>query len=135
MAITKEEVLAAVSPEVIASRDLVAIATLASTGRTKNNMREIGTGTILEIMGMVTGTNVIDALYADPAFKYVKPLIEQGRLQVGSPLVKSALDMLVAGGVCSQSQAEAMYATGRTQDKITPQEVEALLFNPDGSYK
>lgn len=135
MAITKEEVLAAVSSDVIASRDLSAIAALASVGRTRNNGREIGTGTILETMGLATGTAVIDALYDNPSFKYVKPLIDQGRLQVGSPLVKGALDMLVAGGVCTQAQADAMYATGRSDDLVSPQEVEALLFNPDGSDK
>lgn len=135
MAITKEEILAVVASDVIASRDLTKIAMLVSQGRTKNNMREIGTGTILETLGMATGTAVIDALYANPMFKYVKPLIEQGRLQVGSPLVKVALDMLVAGNVCTQAQADSMYATGRTEDLVLPQEVETLLFNPDGSMK
>ena len=47
-----DEITAKCSPALIASRDFDAIALAVSAGRTKANTREIGNGTILEVLGL-----------------------------------------------------------------------------------
>ena len=134
MAITKEDILAKCSAEVIASRDLQKIADIMSVGLTQNNGTVVGTGTILEVLGIAVGNALLDAIYANNTLKYVRPLIEQGRLSVGSPLVQATLNAYVPS-ILTQDQANMMFNVGRSPDTVSAQDVEATLYNPDGSLK
>lgn len=134
MAITKEEIQSKCSAELIASRDCEAIAEIVSIGRTSYNTREIGNGTILDTIGLVAGNSLLDVLQTDPLFRYVKPLLEQGRMVVGSPLVQATLQSLVPK-VITQEQADKLAALGKQDNPCTPQEIAEALYNPDGSFK
>ena len=134
MAITKEDILAKCSAEVIASRDLQKIADIMSVGRTQNNGTVVGTGTILEVLGIAVGNALLDAIYANNTLKYVRPLIEQGRLSVGSPLVQATLNAYVPS-ILTQDQANLMFNVGRSPEIVSTQDVEEVLYNPDGSLK
>jgi hypothetical protein len=134
MAITKEEVVAKVSAELIASRDCQAIAAAASVGRKRSTKREIGYGTILETVGFVAGNAVCDEINNNPMYRYVKPLVEQGRMLIGSPMVAAALQAMVPA-VIPQAVADKLKALGLEDDPVTAQDVAIALYNPDGSDK
>jgi hypothetical protein len=70
---------------------------------------EVGNGTILEVLGLATGNALLDVMYGNSDFRHVKPLLEQGRLRLDSPLTRAALDSLV-GFVLTEAQAEALKA-------------------------
>lgn len=133
--ITKEEILAKCSAELIASRDCQAIAEAVSVDRVRNNKREIGYGTILETIGFDAGNALADEINSNPLFRYVKPLVEQGRLIAGSPLVAGALQVMVGSAKITQAQANALKNLGIEPDTCTPQDVADVLYNPDGSMK
>ena len=118
----------AASPELQALKDDdVAIAATLSNGRTKFVPTEIGNGTILETIGLAAGNALLDVLNTAPDFRHVKPLIEQGRLRLDSPLVIGTLASLVAGGVLTQEQADALIARAKAPDSVTPQEVSDAI--------
>jgi hypothetical protein len=119
----------------LAARDCATLAALLSPGRTRANAREIGNGTILDTLGLAAGTAFLDVITNDAQFRYVKPLIEQGRLLIGSALVQQTVQGFAATGVLTQAQADSLCALGQEPDPVTPQEVAAALFNPDGSER
>ena len=115
------------SPELLARRDHDAIALVVNAGRTKPNTREIGNGTILETLGLAAGNAFLDVINTVPDFRHVKPLVEQGRLVVGSTLVQATVQSMVGAGVLSQGQADALCALGWDADPVTAQQVSDAL--------
>ncbi len=107
-----DEINAKCSPELIAAKEHGEIARIVSIGRTKPSTREIGNGTILEVLGLVAGNAMLDAINVMPNFRHVKPLVERGRLVVGSPLVAASLGAFVAGNVITQAHADKLLALG-----------------------
>ena len=107
--------------------DDVAIAAALSVGRTKVVPTEIGNGTILEAIGLTAGNALLDVLNTAPDFRHVKPLIEQGRLRLDSPLVIGTLGALVASGVLTQENADVLAARARVPDVVTPQQVSDAI--------
>ena len=122
-----EEIQAKCSQAMLASRDFEAIAAAVSIGRTKPNAKEIGNGTILEVLGLTSGNALLDVVNTVPDFRYVKPLVEQGRLTVGSELVQATVQSLVPIGVLTQAQADALCALGFDPDPVTAQQVSDEL--------
>ena len=121
----------------IAAKDCSAIAAIMSVGRTRANSREIGNGTILEVLGITAGNLLLDTLMSDDAespFRHVKPLIEQGRLLIGSALVQATVQSFVPNTL-NQAQADSLCAIGRDANPYTVQEIAEVLFNPDGTEK
>lgn len=129
MAVTKQEIESKCSAELIASRDCQAIADIVNVGRVRNSKREIGYGTILETIGLTAGNALADEINSNPLFRYVKPLVEQGRLIAGSPLVAGALQVMVGSAKITQTEADALKALGLEDDPCTPQEVAEALYN------
>ncbi len=81
---------------------------------------EIGNGTVLETLGLAVGNALLDVLYNAPDFRYVKPLLEQGRLRIDAPSARAALDGIAAAGIAAgfgAAQAEAIKALA---DAVTP---------------
>ncbi len=76
---------------------------------------EIGIGLILETIGVSSGNNLLDAIKATPDFRYVWPLLEQGRLRLDSPVTLGALDMLVGGNVITQAESDALKALAQQE--------------------
>lgn len=124
-----EEINAKATPEQIAARDHDGIAAAVNVGRKRRNSREIGNGTILETLGLTAGNALLDVINSVPDFRHVKPLVEQGRLVISSPLVQATVDSLVPT-VLTQAQADALKALGWDADPVTPAQVAAAL---DGS--
>lgn len=117
-----EEIQQKCSPELIASRQHGEIAAKVSEGRTRPSMREIGNGTILETIGLQYGNAMIDVLYADANFRHVKPLLEQGRLIVGSPLVVQTIQSMVPG-IMPQQAADLLLALTVDDAPVSVQDV------------
>lgn len=120
----KDEIIA--SGLNLASRDYDAIAAALSVGRKRANTLEIGNGTILATIGITAGNALLDVIATAPDFRHVKPLVEQGRLLIGSPLVQATVKSLV-GTVLTQQQADALCALGFTADPVSPAEVARII--------
>jgi len=119
----------------LAARDCAALAELLSAGRTCGNDREVGYGTIIETIGVAAGNQLIDFIQAQPDMRHVRPLLEQGRLRIGSQLVQQSLQSFVGAGAVTQANADALCALGLQSDPLTAQQVGEALFHPDGSEK
>jgi hypothetical protein len=120
----------------LADRDLVELARILSDGRTRPSSREIGNGTVLETLGIEAGNKLLDHIQSAPELRYVKPLLEQGRLMIGSPVVQAALQSFVAlDNVLTQADADKLCALGREPDPLAPQDLAEALFNADGTEK
>lgn len=119
----------------LAARDCQALAILLSAGRTCGNDREVGYGTILEVIGVAAGNQLIDFIQAQPDMRHVRPLLEQGRLRIGSALVQASLQAFAGAGAVTQANADALCALGLQPDPLTAQQVAEALFHPDGSEK
>lgn len=117
------EIQAKCPPDLIAAKEHGQIAAIVSAGRTKPSTREIGNGTILEAIGLTHGNAMLDVIYTDPAFRHVKPLLEQGRLIIGSPLVVQTIQGMVAGGVIPAATGSALLALTTEPAPVSVQEV------------
>ena len=104
-----------------------AIAAALSAGRTKTVPTEIGNGMIIETIGLAAGHALLDAIYGNADFRYVKPLLEQGRLRIDSPLVRATLDGMVGAGVITQAEANALKALAVQADPVTAYDVGYAL--------
>lgn len=119
----------------LAARDCTELARIRSIGRTRATSLEIGNGTILETIGITSGNKLLDTINGTVDFRYVKPLVEQGRLLIGSALVQATLQSLVAASVITQVEADKLCALGKEPNPYTPSEIADALFNPDGTPK
>ena len=104
-----------------------AIAAALSAGRTRLVYTEVGHGTILEQIGLAAGNALLDAIYATPDFRHVRPLLEQSRLDVAAPLVRAALDGFATAGVITTAQAAALKALAERPDPVSSQQVTQAL--------
>jgi hypothetical protein len=116
----------------LAARDCIEMARIRSIGRTRANAREIGNGTILETLGIAAGNALLDEINTNASYRYVKPLVEQGRLLIGAALVQATVQSMVPA-VLTQAQADTLCALGKEPDPLTLQEVGDALYYPDGS--
>ncbi|MFC5548190.1 hypothetical protein [Massilia aerilata] len=121
--------------DALARKDCAALAALLSVGRTHPSATEVGNGTILATIGIDAGNSLLDHIGSDPSMRHVKPLLEQGRLKVGSPVAQGAIRAFATANVITQSQADALCALGVEPDPLTAQDVADALFNPDGTEK
>lgn len=104
-----------------------AIAVALSAGRTRTVPTEIGNGVVLETIGLASGNALLDAIYTNPDFRYVKPLLEQGRLRIDSPLVRATLDGLTSAGVITPAEADALKALAVQDNPVSSQDVTRAL--------
>lgn len=105
-----------------AGRNDAEIAEALSVGRTKLVPTEVGTGTIIETLGLTAGNVLLDAIYANSNFKYIKNLLDQGRLRIDSQMVRATLDSFVGNGLTS-SQVEALKNLAVQPDPVSTQQV------------
>ena len=110
------------------NRDDGAIAAALSVGRKKIVPTEVGNGLVLSTVGLTVGNVLLDVLNAAPDFRYVKPLLDQGRLDISTPIARAALDGLVGVVVgFEQQHADALKALAEVADPVTPQDVARAL--------
>lgn len=115
------------------NRNDVEIANILSVGRIQVRPTEVGNGLVLATVGLQVGNVLLDVLNTAPDFRYVKPLLEQGRLDITTPLARMALDGLV--GVVEgfeQSHANALKALAEYPDPIQYNEVSNKLNVAEG---
>ncbi len=114
-------------PALVAARNDAEIARLLSLGKTRLVPTEIGNGTILETIGLDAGNALLDVLGANPNFRHIKPLLEQGRLRVDSPLVRLTLDDMAESGIITADQAGALKALASVPTPVEISEVSNTL--------
>lgn len=119
----------------LAAKDCGTLALFLSAGRTRASATEIGYGTILEVIGIAAGNQLIDFIKGNPDLRHVVPLLEQGRLRIGSPVAQAAVQSFVDAGVVSQADADTLCALGREPAPLTVAEVAEAFFHPDGTEK
>lgn len=116
--------------------DTQAIADALSQGRTRWKRTDIGVGTIIEVLGLAAANPVLDALYASPDYRHVKPLLEQGRLRLDVVAQAGMLHPLVTGGLLTQAQLDALIARAKEADPVDEYQVRvAIHYNADGTRK
>ena len=115
--------------------DTQAIAAALSVGRTRWKHTEIGVGTIIEVLGIATANPVLDALYAAPDYRHVKPLLDQGRLRLDAVAQAGMLQPLVTGGLLTQTQLDALVARAKEPTPVAEYDVRMAIYNDDGSLK
>lgn len=107
-----EEIEARVPPEIIAQKEHAVIAALVSEGRTEPSGLQVGKGTILEVLGFDAGNAFLDVIDAEPMFRHVRHLLENGWLVASSPLVMGMIQGMVTNGVLEQAEADRLLALG-----------------------
>ena len=115
--------------------DTQAIAAALSVGRTRYVETQIGVGSIIEVLGLAAANPVLDALYASPDYRHVKPLLDQGRLRLDVVAQAGMLQPLVTGGLLTQAQLDALVARAKEPDPVDEYAVRMALYNDDGSLR
>lgn len=116
--------------------DSQAIADALSAGRTRWKHTEIGVGTIIEVLWLAAANPVLDALYASPDYRHVKPLLDQGRLRLDVVAQAGMLQPLVTGGLLTQAQLDALIARAKEPAPVDEYAVRvAIHYNADGTRK
>ncbi|KAI5914619.1 hypothetical protein [Thauera sp. 2A1] len=115
--------------------DTVALAAALSEGRKRWKPTEIGVGTIIEVLGLAAANPVLDALYASPDYRHVKPLLEQGRLRLDVVAQAGLLEPLVAGGLLTQAQLDALVARAKEPAPVAEYDVRVAIYADDGSLR
>lgn len=129
-AIAADPALQALAP------DSQAIADVLSVGRTRWKHTDIGVGTIIEVLGLAAANPVLDALYASPDYRHVKPLLDQGRLRLDVVAQAGMLQPLVTGGLLTQAQLDALIARAKEPAPVDEYAVRvAIHYNADGTRK
>lgn len=129
-ALTQAEI-DAITP-LLPDRNDVEIAAILSVGRVTTAYTEIGNGLILATIGLTSGNTLLDYLATDATFRHVRSLLEQGRLDVSSSLVRGALDSFAVGGVITQAEANALKALAETPNPIHYNAVSDALNVAEG---
>lgn len=123
--------IAAIDP-LLPDRNDVGIAVILSVGRVTTSYTEVGNGLILATIGLTSGNALLDYLATDATSRHVRPLLEQGRLDVSSALVRGALDSFATGGVITQAEANALKALAETPNPIHYNAVSDALNVAEG---
>ena len=115
--------------------DTQAIAAALSVGRTRWKHTEIGVGTVIEVLGLAVANPVLDALYASPDYRHIKPLLDQGRLRLDAVAQAGMLQPLVTGELLTQAQLDALVARAKEPAPVAEYDVRMAIYNDDGSLK
>ena len=115
--------------------DTQAIADALSVGRTRWKHTEIGVGSIIEVLGISAANPVLDALYAAPDYRHVKPLLDQGRLRLDVVAQAGMLQPLVTGELLTQAQLDALIARAKEPAPVAEYDVRVAIYNDDGSLR
>ena len=127
----------ALPPEVLATKDTQQI-TDALPPVIEWRHTEVGNGTILEVLGLVVGNALLDVLYTVPDFRYVKPLLDQGRLRIDSVAARYALDGIAAAGLAAgfgPAESEQLKAIAKRTVPVDEMAVRKACWSDDGVWQ
>lgn len=119
--------------EIICAQDRQdsSLAASISAGRNRTVSTLIDAGTVMRVLGPVSGATLLDALSGLAATNrpvyWAMKLLDAGRLDVGDPNTQAQLNMLAAGGALTQAQANAMIALSQQSDPIQIETVSHIL--------
>ena len=117
--------------DALAARDCGELARILSIGRTKLIERNVGYGTVLEVLGAEAGSAFLDGLTALAAtsspVKWALKLLDRGELNIGAAATRGQLDALAAGGVMPQAVADTLKNLAVVPDEITATQVQTAL--------
>lgn len=124
----------ALPQEVLDTRDTAQIAAALPPVRRLVHT-EIGNGTVLAELGLTIGNALLDVLYTVPDFRYVKPLLEQGRLRIDQPAARGALDALVgiAPGFTA-AHAARIKGLAEVSEPVSEMAVRMACWSDDGEW-
>ena len=121
-----EEIKDKCAPDLLASRDHDAIASVVNVGRVKVVPTLGGIGTVLETLGPVGGAELLDSLEAmaktNSAVKWAFVLINRGELDFGSSATRAMIDMLIPGPA-----GAALKAVAEKPDPLSPARIANIL--------
>lgn len=138
----KEEILSRTDcADAVAARDLDAIAAILSAGRT--TMQRVAIEDVqahLQSSGLWWPIKGVASNPQHPAYQAAVAIVDVAdaryqRLDMTLPIIAQMLGGLVAAGVLPQSEMDALIAMSVIPAPVSRSEVEAALFNPDGSLK
>lgn len=129
-----DEIKSKCSAELLATRDCTAISSQVNIGRVKPSESTIGIGIILSTIGLHDGNSLLDIINTNPDFRYVKTLVNEGRLIVSDPLTTSSIQMMADVGVILQESANKLLALAYIPNPISEYDVRCSLFSTDGTF-
>lgn len=128
-----DEIKSKCSPELLASRDDVAITAKVNENRTKVATTLGGIGTVLEALGPTDGAALLDTLEGMaatvPAVKWAFVLINRGELDFGSAATRGMIDQLI-----QEPARSALKAVANVVDPVTNDDVRRALWSDAGEY-
>ena len=122
----------------IAARDLDAIVRIINPGRVAVQSRFVTARTVLaEVSG---GAALLDKMQSigttQSAVKYAMTFLNQeGGIDIGNPATQGMVDQLVAGAALTAAEGAALKGMANLPAPVTRSQVEAALFNPNGTAK
>jgi len=99
---------------------------------------EIGNGTVLEVLGLTVGNALLDVLYTTADFRYVKPLLDQGRLRIDSAAARASLDGIAAAGVAAgfgAAQATVLKELAQRSAAVDEMAVRKACWSDEGVWQ
>jgi hypothetical protein len=116
---------AAIAPH-LAARNDAKIAEILSASRTRLAPTKVGNLAVLKTLGIAAGNVLLDAIYLNATYRYVRPALESNNLDVSDPLVRATLDSLVPATI-TQVQADAIKNLALVPDPVTVDQVSAAI--------
>lgn len=102
--------------------------------RTKPSTVSIGNGTVLDVLGFAAGTTFLASIFDNQQYRFVVPLLEQGRLEIFNQTAQQAIQSFVPS-LLTQEQANKLLALGFVTYPYDVVEMHEALFYPDGTEK
>ena len=95
---------------------------------------EIGKGKVIEAIGMDAANDILDVIDSQPPFRHVKQLLENGWLDVSSPVLREQLDQLAIAGVISAENVAKIKSLAEQRHRVDEYEVRKLCWSDDGQW-
>lgn len=122
-----QEIYDKCTPELIASRDEAAIATILSTNRTKIVKTLIGKGIIIQEIGLQAANPLLDYIDSSSDFRHIKQLLANGELDISASLARMSLQGMQQAGLISQESCDTLLNLAVVPDTISPNQVAEAL--------
>ncbi len=133
--LTAEEVTSLDAHMDFNARNDVAIANILSTGRTKLQTYKIGTGDVLDTIGLTAGNSLLDEVYTNASYRYVPKELDRGDLDISRPSVRAVIDQIAANPLVlnfDQAHADLLKALAELPDPIDFNKVSDALNVAEG---
>ena len=111
----------------LAERNDVVITDTFNVGRTKLVSTKIGEIRVIATLGLEAGNALLDEIYGNTLYRYVKTSLQTGNLDIAHPLVRGTLDGLATAGTITQEQADLLKNLAVVPDHVTVAQISDAL--------